>query len=151
MFKHILLPTDGSELAQAGLGQGVALAATLGAKVTIVTVTEPLPVYLGAEAAAWSAGDALASFDKDMAASAAKVLEAARATAAASQVPAETIHVPRTPPADAIVEVARSQGCDLIVMASHGRRGVRRLILGSQTSEVLAHSPAPVLVIPADA
>lgn len=152
MFTHILIPTDGSECSARGVDRGVALAAKLGAKVTFVTVTESLPVYVGADGLGWVATtSALADFDKQQAAAAQELLAAAKQKADAAGVSANTTHFPRAQPAEAIVEVARSHDCDLIVMASHGRRGVRRLILGSQTSEVLAHSPVPVLVVPQDA
>ena len=73
----------------------------------------------------------------------------ARAKAAADKlgVVAETVHVSDALPAEAIMETAKSRGCSLIAMSSHGRRGLGRLLLGSQTSEVLAHSPVPVLVV----
>jgi nucleotide-binding universal stress UspA family protein len=75
------------------------------------------------------------------------VLVSAKAAADRAGVAADTLHVPDRWPADAIIEVAEARGCNLIVMASHGRRGLGRLILGSQTSEVLAHSKIPVLVV----
>ena len=151
MYNHILVPTDGSECAAKGIDRGIALARKLGAKVTIVTVTETLPVYVGADGFGWSAGAAYADYDQHQDAAAKAVLAAAKQKAEAAGVTAETIHVPRAQPAEAIVEAARSRNCDLIVMASHGRRGVRRLILGSQTSEVLAASSVAVLVIPSEA
>jgi len=148
MFSHILLPTDGSECAAQGVDRGVALAGKLGAKVTILTVTEPLPVYAAVDGMGWSASAVYADYDQHQEAAAKAVLAAAKQKAEAAGVQAEALHAPRAQPAEAIVETAKSRGCDLIVMASHGRRGVRRLILGSQTSEVLTRSPAPVLVVP---
>ena len=148
MYSHILIPTDGSECAAKGVDRGIALAGKLGAKVTIVTVTETLPVYVGGEGLGWSAGAAYEDYDRHQDAAAAAVLAGAKQKAEAAGVAAETTHVPRAQPAEAIVEAAKARGCDLIVMASHGRRGVRRFILGSQTAEVLAHSPVPVLVVP---
>ena len=76
-----------------------------------------------------------------------RVLGLAKAVADKAGVAAKTLHVPNSPPAEAIIETAKSQGVDIIVMASHGRRGLGRLILGSQTSEVLSHAPVPVLVV----
>ena len=148
MFTHILLPTDGSELAARGVEQGIALAARLGAKVTLVTVTEPLNIYVGPDAGMLSAAVAYPDFDKEQAASAQAVLDKVRRQAETAGVPTEALHIPRASPADSILETARSRGCDLIVMASHGRRGFRRLMLGSQTAEVLARSTVPVLVTP---
>lgn len=147
MYKHILIPTDGSECAGRGVEQGLALAKALGARVTLVTVTEPMPVFVGAAGLAWDPTLVMGDYDKHADAAAKAVLEAAQRLAAAQGVSAETLHSPRAQPAEAIVDAAKAQGCDLIVMASHGRRGVRRLILGSQTAEVVAHSEVPVLVV----
>ena len=148
MYHHILIATDGSELATRGLDQGLSLAKSLGARVTVITVTERFPVFAGAAGEAWAAAAAeLESFDSRQAQMAAEVLTAAASAASAAGVPAETLHVPDALPATAIVEAAAKAGCDLIVMSSHGRRGLGRLLLGSQTAEVLAHSPVAVLVI----
>lgn len=146
MYKSILIPTDGSEFAAKGVEAGLALARALGAKVALVMVTEAIPAYAGLDGAAYAA--AFADFDKLQAQSAAKVLASVKQQAEALGLIAETHHVARAQPAEAIVATAEAQGSDLIVMASHGRRGVRRLVLGSQTAEVLAHSAIPVLVVP---
>lgn len=146
MYKSILIPTDGSDFAAKGVEAGLALARTLGAKVDLLMVTESIPTYVGLDTAAFSA--AFADFDQTQAATAAKVLAAVKQQAEAQGVAAQTHHVSRTQPAEAILATAKAAGSDLIVMATHGRRGVRRLILGSQTAEVLAHSPVPVLVVP---
>jgi nucleotide-binding universal stress UspA family protein len=151
VYSHILIPTDGSEFAGKGVERGLALAKAFGAKVTIITATEQLPAYASADGVAWGPDAALADFDNYQDASAKAVLSTAKQKADAAGVAAETVHAPRARAAEAIVETAKSHGCDLIVMASHGRRGVRRLILGSQTAEVLAQSPVPVLVIPPEA
>lgn len=148
MYSHILAPTDGSELARKGVDHALALAKALGAKVTIITVTEPLPVYTGGMGAGWDPGAALADYGDQQEAAAKSVLSAAKQAAEATGVAAETLHVGPARPAETIVEAAKSRACDLIVMASHGRRGVRRLLLGSQTAEVLAHSTVPVVVVP---
>src|SRR6516225_9141360 len=78
---------------------------------------------------------------------ASKVLDEARATAEQVGISVELLHVPNAHPATTIIETAKSIGCDLIVMGSHGRRGLRKLFLGSQTSEVLADGSVPVLVV----
>jgi nucleotide-binding universal stress UspA family protein len=134
----------------------------LNAKVTIITVTEPLPVGYGSGHASGSIvpspvpGDALGwipsqevvgSFDAASKALAGKALDEARAMAEQIGISAELLHVPNAHPATAIIETAKSRGCDLIVMASHGRRGLRKLFLGSQTSEVLVDGSVPVLVV----
>lgn len=146
MYKSILIPTDGSAFAGKGVEAGLALAKALGAQATVVMVTESIPTFVGLDGGAYAA--AFADFDKDQSESAAKALAAVKQRADALGVTARTQHVGRSQPAEAILATAKSEGCDLIVMASHGRRGVRRLILGSQTAEVLAHSPVPVLVVP---
>jgi nucleotide-binding universal stress UspA family protein len=149
MYGNILLSTDGSEIASKGLKQGIALAKALKAKATIITVTEPLPVDYGSgHAGGWIPTQQ--EFDRFDAASrerAGKVLDEAKAVAEQIGVSAEVLHVPNAHPASAIIEAAKSRGCDLIVMASHGRRGLRKLFLGSQTSEVLADGSVPVLVV----
>jgi nucleotide-binding universal stress UspA family protein len=145
MYKSILIPTDGSEFAAKGVETGLSLARSFGAKVTLLMVSEPLPTYVGLEATAMSA--IFVDYDKIQAESAAAVLAAAKRKADDMGVAAETHYVSRSQPADAILATVKTHGNDLIVMASHGRRGVRRLILGSQTAEVLAQSTVPVLVV----
>ena len=87
------------------------------------------------------------SFDAACKESAGKVLDEARSMAEQSGISADLLHVPNAHPATAIIETAKSRGCDLIVMASHGRRGLRKLFSGSQTSEVLVDGSVPVLVV----
>lgn len=148
MYKHILVSTDGSEVAQKGVDHGLSLAKNLGAKVTVITVTEPFPYQGTAAGGVWVAlpGD-IGGYEEGQKkwaeAQLAKVLEAATKMG----VTATQLHVPDARPAEAIVEAAKSNGCSLIVMASHGRRGLGRLLLGSQTAEVLTQSPVPVLVV----
>src|SRR5262245_37553066 len=149
MYKHILISTDGSELAQKGVEQGLSLAKELGARVTIIMVTErfPVPVHTGI-AGGWIPGpEEMAQYEASQKKAAQEVLAAVAAAARQLGVPVDTVHVPEAYPAEAIIEVAKARDCSLIVMASHGRRGLRKLLLGSQTSEVLADSPVPVLVV----
>ena len=150
MYANILLSTDGSDVARKGLQHGIALAKALNVKVTVVTVTEPLPAfaYGSAHTARWilDRGE-LDRFEEACKEAAGKVLDEARAMAEQVGISAELVHVPNAHPATAIVETAKSKGCDLIVMASHGRRGVSKLLLGSQASEVLANGSVPVLVV----
>jgi nucleotide-binding universal stress UspA family protein len=150
MYASILLSTDGSDVARKGVEHGISLAKALNAKVTIITVTEPLPVDYGSgHASGWiPSQEEFDSFDAACREHADKVLDKARAMAEQIDISAEFLHVPNAHPATAIVETARSRGCDLIVMASHGRRGLRKLLLGSQTSEVLVNGSVPVLVVP---
>lgn len=146
MYQHILIPTDGSEVARRGVVAGIGLAKALGARVTFVTVSEAVPVFAEATGLGVPAVD-LSEFWATLDEAAKRTLDAAKALADEAGVPAETSYVPRALPAEAIVEAASAKGCDLIVMASHGRRGIGRLLLGSQTSEVLTHSRTPVLVV----
>lgn len=149
MYKHILLSTDGSEVARKGIEQGLSLAQRLGARVTIITVTEQLHNYAGpAGGAGWvPAPDEMAEYEVGRNKAAEEVLAETKAAADRLGVEARTFHVPDSLPAETILATARECSCDLIAMSSHGRRGLDRLLLGSQTSEVLAHSLIPVLVI----
>jgi nucleotide-binding universal stress UspA family protein len=145
MYQHILIATDGTEPARKGLDHGLALAKSAGAKVTIVTVTERFPIYSSAD---WVPGPTqLAEFDAKQKEGATKLLAASKAVADGLGVKAETVHVSDAYAAEAILETAKSRHCDLIVMASHGRRGLDRLLLGSQTAEVVTRSAIPVLVV----
>jgi nucleotide-binding universal stress UspA family protein len=149
MYANILLSTDGSDVAKKGVKHGVALTKALNAKATIITVTEPLPVDYGSgHASGWiPSKEEFDSFDAACKEQAGKVLDGARAIAEQIGVSPELVHVPNAHPATAIIETAKSRGCDLIVMASHGRRGLRKLLLGSQTSEVVMEGSVPVLVV----
>jgi nucleotide-binding universal stress UspA family protein len=149
MYGNILVSTDGSDLAKKGIEHGIALAKALNAKVTVITVTEPLPVDYGSgHASGWIPSQE--EFDRYEAACndrAGEVLDEARAMAEQIGISAEFLHVPNAYAATAIIDTAKSKGCDLIVMASHGRRGLKKLLLGSQTSAVLADGSVPVLVV----
>lgn len=148
MYKHILVSTDGSEVARRGVDHGLALAKALGGKVTILTATEPFPIQATAIGSGWVATPVdYERYEQGQKEFAGSVLSTAKAAAEAAGVSAEIVHATDKLPAAAILEAASSRGCDLIVMASHGRRGVSRLLLGSQTTEVLANSKVPVLVV----
>jgi nucleotide-binding universal stress UspA family protein len=149
MYTYILLSTDGSDVAKKGVKHGIALAKALNAKATVITVTEPLEVdYGGGHAGGWiPSKEEFDRFDAASKESAGKVLDEVRAMVEQIGISAELVHVPNAYPAAAIIETAKSRGCDLIVMASHGRRGLRKLLLGSQTSQVLADGSVPVLVV----
>lgn len=147
MYTRILIATDGSELAEKGLAKGLELAKDLDADVAIVTVSEPWAVGMY-DAMGWSVGYMNSpeyKADRDEAAQ--KILQPALATAAQHGVRATAVHVLDRYAADGIIETAADHDSDLIVMTSHGRRGVTRVLLGSQTAEVLARSSLPVLVI----
>ena len=149
MYTNILLSTDGSDVARKGVEHGIALAKALNAKATVITVTEPLDIdYGGGHAGGWiPSQEEVDRFDAASKEHAGKVVDEVRAMAEQMGISAELVHVPNAHPATAIIETAKSRGCDLIVMASHGRRGIRKLLLGRQTSEVLADGSVPVLVV----
>ncbi len=143
MYKHILIATDGSELAQKAVGQGLALARSLSANALVVTVTEPWTSVVS--------GDVVFSYpvdeyEKSVTASASKTLASCIEIARKLGISCETLHVKDRSPAEGIVETAKTRGCDLIVMASHGRRGISRMLLGSQANNVVTHSTVPVLI-----
>ena len=141
--KHILIATDGSELAAKALAQGLSLANALAAQVTVVTVTEPWVTQVTGEAAF---GFPSAEYDKAMTTSAAQILSKASEAANKEGLSCATIHVKERHPTEGILETAKAKMCDLIVMASHGRRGLTRLLLGSQAQNVITHSTIPVLI-----
>lgn len=138
MYSHMIITTDGSELAMRGVSHGLSLAKQLNSKVTIITVAEAYPLHAAATPASWN--DAQAKH-------AAAALQSAQEAATEIGVQVELVREVGTSPAAAIVETAKRLGCDLIVMASHGRRGVRRVLLGSQAAEVVHHSDIPVLIV----
>jgi nucleotide-binding universal stress UspA family protein len=147
MYANILLSTDGSDVAKKGVKHGIALAKALNAKATVISVTLEAH-YGGGHDAGWiPSQEEFLRFDAACKESAGKVLGEARTIAEQNGITAELLHVPNAHPAAAIIETAKSRGCDLIVMASHGRRGIRKLLLGSQTSQVLADGSVPVLVV----
>lgn len=144
MYQHILISTDGSDIARNGVDHGLNLAKAVGAKVTIVMVGETIVPHAGAgELGAFSYQD-FAAMQKS---AGAQVLSTAEQEARGRGLEVETVWQENIAPAEAIVETAKSRGCDLIAMSSHGRRGLRRLLVGSVTSEVLTISPVPVLVV----
>jgi nucleotide-binding universal stress UspA family protein len=146
MYKHLLIATDGSELAQKAVDQGLALAKALDAKTTTITVTQPWTAAVSAVYGEGAIAFPVDDYEKAVAADASKILSAVNDAAKKAVVTCVTIHVKDRFPAEGIIETAKACGCDLIVMASHGRRGLRRLILGSQANEVATQSTIPVLI-----
>jgi nucleotide-binding universal stress UspA family protein len=143
MYKHLLIATDGSELAQKAVDHGLALAKALSAKATVITVTEPWDVVVVPDAAVVFPPD---DYEESAAAGAAKILISVHEAAEKIGVSCETLHIKDRHSGEGIVEMAKEKGCDLIVMASHGRRGLGRLILGSVANDVVTHSNIPVLI-----
>ena len=147
MYKHLLVPTDGSNLSLKAAKTAAGLAKGLGAKITAVYVIPPYSPPMGGDGMmyypeAFSPTD----YRKTMEATAGKALAKVKAAADAAGVPCKVASVQDPLPWQAIIKAARSHKCDLIVMASHGRKGLQSLLLGSETSKVLTHSKTPVLV-----
>ncbi len=126
MYKHILVATDGSELSNQAVEYAVALAKAVNARITAIAVS---------------------TRDSGSADRSTKHLEIAKDIAAACQVSCDGLQIEHDQPYQAIIDAANARKCDLIVMASHGRRGVAPIILGSETVKVLTHSAIPVLVV----
>ncbi len=143
MYSNILIPTDGSELAEKAVQHGIALAKALAAKITVLTVTPPFHTLT---TDAQMIEDTPAAYKTRMETDAKKILDNAAQQAQAADVRCETAHVEHEHPYQAIIETAESKPCGLIVMASHGRHGISALVLGSETVKVLTHSKIPVLV-----
>ena len=143
MFKHILIPTDGSDLSRKAVRYGVQLAKASGAKVTALTVTDP---YLAATMDAVLIPVGEEDYEEQSRLLAERAMEQVKMAADAAGVPCETIREVHDQPYRAIIDAAHALNCDLIVMASHGRRGISALLLGSETVKVLTHSTIAVLV-----
>jgi nucleotide-binding universal stress UspA family protein len=147
MYNQILIATDGSELADRAVAHSLSLAQEAKASVTVVTVTQPWSPFDMAHKAREGIHTPTRQFEDMAAASAKVILDTAAQKAKAAGVACKVVHVPDQHPAEGIIAVAEESGCDLIVMASHGRRAVGRLLLGSHVSGVLAHSKVPTLVV----
>jgi nucleotide-binding universal stress UspA family protein len=145
MYKHILIPTDGSALSRKAIAHGVKLAKSVGAKVTGLFAAPPATpmVYKDFVPVDYMTPREHAEMIEKTAAKYLAVIEQAAKHAGVRY---QCIHVTNDFPADAILAVAKQQKCDLIVMASHGRRGLAGVLLGSETQKVLTHSKIPVLV-----
>jgi nucleotide-binding universal stress UspA family protein len=145
MFKHVLIPTDGSELSGKAVKAAVELAAAVGAKVTgFFAAPAATPViYDDLLPVGYVTPDQHEALIK---AASRKNLALIEEAARAAGVPVDVVSVTSEYPAESIIETARDRGCDLIFMASHGRRGLKSVLLGSETHKVLVHSKIPVLV-----
>ena len=143
MYKQILIPTDGSPPSEEAIKHGLRLAKSMNAKVTVLTVMPPFHV-LAVEPTMVT--DTREQYDKDVVRTAERRLAFPREVARGTGVVYEEVHMVAEHPWAAIVETAKTRGCDLIVMASHGRKGVSALVLGSETTKVLTHTTIPTLV-----
>jgi nucleotide-binding universal stress UspA family protein len=143
MYQHILLPSDGSEFSARAVDGGIRLAKALGARVTALHVTRPLYPDENAPGFAAQAREHARRSE----ASARQALGYVERTARAAGVACAVLHKDADSPWDEIIKAAASEGCDLIFMASHGRRGLAAVVLGSETHKVLTHTTIPVLVV----
>ena len=143
MYKHILICTDGSSVGEKAVAQGLELASLAKAKVTAIKVTE---MWSAIDVAGRDALTRIESYEKAASNAATKILQGVAEAAAKAGVECETLHVPDRLPAEGILHTATATGCDLIVMGSHGRRGLNRLLLGSQAHNVLNQTKISVLV-----
>ena len=146
MFQHILIPTDGSELAEHAVTNGLSLAKSVGAKVSVIVVEEPFDVYSVPESKSRHISDMFAKHAEQIKKHAESVLNRAAEAAKLAGVPCSTFQMEHQQPYQAIITAAKNKGCDLIVMASHGRSGLSAVLLGSVTNKVLTHTKTPVLV-----
>ena len=143
MFKHLLLPTDGSPLSEGAVRRGIQFAHQVGAKVTGFYA---MPEFRAMAYTIAMIDDGRAIFEKQATERAAEVLAFVQSIAQQEGVPCDTVMNTSDSPHKAIIKAAHDRGCDLIVMASHGRRGVEGFFVGSETIRVLTHSKIPVLV-----
>ena len=143
MYTNILIPTDGSELAGKAVEHGIDLAERIGAKVTVLTVLPPFHTFT---TDTQMIEDTPVQYKARMQKQAANTLGAVTHAAQAAGVACEAVQVEHEHPYPAIIDTAESKGCDLIVMASHGRHGISAIVLGSETVKVLTHCKIPMLV-----
>jgi nucleotide-binding universal stress UspA family protein len=142
MYKHILIATDGSALAEKAVATGLALAKELHARATAVTVSVP---WAAARTCHGSVVVPFDAYENAAGEAASKTLTCVSKLAKDLNIECTTVHL-KDQAAEGILEAAKDRGCDLIVMASHGRRGLSRLLLGSQAAQVLSNSSVPVLI-----
>lgn len=147
MFKHILLPTDGSKLADRAIVRGIALAKSLKARLTLLTVVPEFRMIADESFAVPMSADLKSRYEKEAKARAAIKLAAVRQKMTKAGLKSDAVVIASDLPYQQIIATARKRKCDLVVMASHGRRGLTGLLLGSETVKVLTHSKIPVLVV----
>src|SRR5947209_6483766 len=146
MYRHILVPTDGSELSHKAVSHAISLGKALGAKLTALTVEASFNVYAVPTSRDYGMSGAFAEYSEHAKAHAGKILARVADEAKTAGVTCETVQAVRDHPYEAIINTAKERGCDLIVMASHGRSGLAAVVLGSVTNKVLTHTDIPVLV-----
>lgn len=143
MYQHILVPTDGSDISRKAVGHAIELARLLGARLSTLSVRDPFPYAAVSEVQAFSPQEYIDAQERIAQTRVDEVCQACRdAGLDCHATVVEAAH-----PWQAIIDQARLEACDLIVMASHGRSGVTALLLGSETQKVLTHTTIPVLVV----
>jgi len=147
MFKHILLPTDGSKLSDQAVKSGIAFAKSVNAKITVVHVVPEFQMVADEGFVAPMSAQFKERFEKESRARAQNVLDKVEKMAKTADVAYSGVIVSSDFPYQQIIHTAQKRKCDLIMMASHGRRGLSGLLLGSETAKVLTHSKIPVLVV----
>jgi nucleotide-binding universal stress UspA family protein len=145
MYKHILIPTDGSALSLKAVKHGIELAKSVKAKVTSLTVISPSLVF-NMEPDQFKGPSEDWGYKQLMESYADKCLDQVKSEALEQDVRCDVMYVEHENPYQAIIDAATNEHCDLIVMASHGRGGISAIVLGSVTQKVLTHSKIPVLV-----
>ena len=143
MYKRLLVATDGSEIARAAVKHALVLAKTVGAEVAVITVSTPWTAVAFGFMGSTASKDA---FDEAAAQRADALLSEIAQSAGSLGIPCKTLHVSDMNPYQAILAAAEAEGSDLIVVGAHGRRGLERLLIGSETTKVLTHAKVPVLV-----
>ena len=146
MYKHLLVATDGSKLSNKAIKTAARLASSLGARLTGVYVIPEYVAPVYGEAAIYVPQTSPKRYREITEKEARKALSVVEIEAQTEVVECATMHVTNSQAWNGILKAARAKKCDLIVMASHGRRGISALVLGSETNKVLTHSSIPVLV-----
>lgn len=147
MYKHLLLPTDGSTLAGKAVVKGIALAKALGARITLLSVVPEFRMVADESFVTPGSAQLKGRYEREATARATGMLRKLQQRAAKAGVKADIVALTGDLPYRQIIATARSRKCDVVVMASHGRRGLTGLLLGSETVKVLTHSKIPVLVV----
>ena len=146
MYQRILIATDGSTLSRKAIDSGIEMAVLTGAQIIVLKVVPRYPVSYFEGGVALSVNN-VANIEKQWAEAAQAVVAAVKAKAEAKGIKAKAVTHTSDLVAESIIAVAKKNKCDLIVMASHGRRGIKRVLMGSETMHVLTHSHIPVLVL----
>lgn len=146
MYRNILIPTDGTERSHRAVLHGISLAKAVGAKVTALTVEPTFNVFTLTHAQEYTINQVFNDYTAHAKTHAANILDSVASAAKAAGVACETVQVEQDHPHQAIIDTAKAKGCDLIVMASHGRSGVSAVVMGSVTIKVVTHTDIPVLI-----